>query len=393
MFIRLFYIFCLVNALIVAALGQTAFDVAAFDKARILKAANQYLTEKPLTITASGSPRSAGGKHDFFSEGDYWWQNPDNPNGAYIQRDGMSNPDNFVDHRRYLMRLSVQVPALTAAWLITGKSRYARHAALHLRAWFIDEKTRMNPNLQYAQAIKGLTTGRGIGIIDTIHLVEVARAIEVLETSKALKKAELDDIKKWFADYLQWLTTSKNGVDERDAKNNHGTCWVMQVAAFAHLTGNKELLEYCRIRFKTVLVPNQIEKDGSFPQELRRTKPYAYSLFNLEAMAMICQILSAPEENLWKFETADGRGVAPAMEFMFPFIKDKKSWTRPPDVMYDKEFPMRQNSLLLSGIALNRAQYIELWKRLPADSNVEEVIRNFFIRQPALWVNLSGKRI
>src|SRR5688572_8084336 len=260
---RLFYIiFFLLNVLLISAQGQTVFDVAAFDKARVIEAANQYLSEKPVTITASSSSRSAGGKHDFFSEGDYWWQNPDNPGGAYIQRDGMSNPDNFVDHRRYLMRLSVQVPALAAAWVITGKSRYAKHAALHLRAWFIDEQTRMNPNLQFAQAIKGITTGRGIGIIDTIHLVEVARAIEVLEDSKALKKAELDCLKKWFADYLQWMMTSKNGLEEREAKNNHGTCWVMQVAAFARLTGNKEILKYCRNRYKTVLVPNQIEKDG-----------------------------------------------------------------------------------------------------------------------------------
>jgi hypothetical protein len=124
--------------------------------------------------------------HDFFSEGDYWWPDPQNPDGPYIQRDGMTNPNNFVDHRKYLMRLSVQVPALVAAWKLTGDERYARHAVKHLRAWFIDEKTKMNPNLQYAQAIHGRFTGRGIGIIDTIHLVEVARAIEWLKDSRSL---------------------------------------------------------------------------------------------------------------------------------------------------------------------------------------------------------------
>ena len=275
-------------------LAQTrpAFDVAAFDRARVLKAADEYLSEKPVTVTASHSPRSAGGPHDFFSEGDYWWPDPKNPEGPYIQRDGESNPDNFVEHRHALMRLSVQVPALAAAWRLTGDSRYAKHAAEHLRVWFLDPATRMNPSLQYAQAIHGRTTGRGTGIIDTIHLVEVARAIEVLEGSRALSSTEVKGIKQWFGDYLNWMTTSKNGIEEREAKNNHGTCWVMQVAAFAHLTGNRELLAYCRERFKTVLVPNQMAADGSFPQELRRTKPYGYSLFNLEAMSTICQILS-----------------------------------------------------------------------------------------------------
>jgi alginate lyase len=369
------------------AVSAQSVNVAAIDRARVIKAANQYLSEKPITITASSSPRSAGGLHDFFSEADYWWPDPKDPNGPYIQRDGMSNPDNFVEHRRALMRLSVQVPALVAAWKLTKDKRYATHAAEHLRAWFIDEPTRMNPNLQYAQAIHGITTGRGTGIIDTIHLVEVARAIEVMEPSRALSANELKSIKHWFADYLQWMTTSKNGIQERDAKNNHTTCWLMQVAAFAHLVGDQKLLEFCRARFKTVIVPNQIAANGSFPEELRRTKPYGYELFNLEAMATVCQILSTPSDNLFTFETAVGRGFRRAMEYMAPFIADKKSWPLKPDVMYDKEWPMRQASVLFAGVAFKRQDYLDLWKRLPADSTVEEVIRNFFIRQPVLWVN------
>jgi hypothetical protein len=366
---------------------RTTFDVASFDRARVLKAADQYLKEKPITITASHSSRSAGGRHDFFSEGDYWWPDPGNPDGPYIQRDGMSNPNNFVDHRRYLMRLSIHVPALVAAWKLTRQKHYAEHATRHLRAWFIDAATRMNPNLQYAQAIYGRFTGRGIGIVDTIHLVEVAGAIEVLEGSRALSKAETKRIKQWFSDYLNWMTTSKNGTDEREARNNHGTCWVMQVAAFARLVGDDRLLDYCRNRFKTVLVPNQIAADGSFPEEKRRTKPYAYSLFNLEAMTAVCQILSTPTDNVWTFQLPDGRGIARAVAYMYPYIKDKKSWPLEPDVMYHENWPMRHSSLLFAGTALNRPEYIELWQMLPADSNVDEVIRNFFIRQPVLWVN------
>jgi hypothetical protein len=374
-----------------AARAQYGFDVAAMDKQRVLAAANKYLREKPVTITASRSSRSAGGQHDFFSEGDYWWPDPKNPNGPYIQRDGMTNPENFVEHRRALMRLSLQVPALAAAWKLTGKRNFADKAVEHLHAWFITDKSRMNPNLQYAQAINGVTTGRGIGIIDTIHLVEVARAVEVLESSGAIASSEAAQIRGWFADYLRWMTTSKNGIEEREAKNNHGTCWVMQVAAFARLTGDANLLEYCRTRFKSVIVPTQIEKDGSFPQELRRTKPYGYSLFNLEALATIAQILSTPDENLWNYETPDGRGIRRAMEFMYPFIKDKKLFPKPPDVMYDNEWPMRQSSLLFAGVAYRRTEYLELWKKLRADSDVEEVIRNFFIRQPVLWLATAGK--
>jgi hypothetical protein len=382
---RISNLFLLLACLPVAG-WPSSFDVAAFDRDRVLKAASQYLSEPPVTITASTSARSAGGLHDYFSEGDYWWPDPKNPDGPYIQRDGMSNPDNFNEHRRYLMRLSLQAPALVAAWKITKDSRYSNHAARHLRAWFIDPHTRMNPHLKYAQAIHGRATGRGTGIIDTIHLVEVARAIEALEGSSALTPAELKTIKRWFEDYLSWMTTDAYGVEEREAKNNHGACWVMQVAAFARLTGNRELIAYCRNRYKTVLVPNQMSLDGSFQLEMKRTKPYGYSLFNLEAFAAICQTLSAPEDDLWAFELPDGRGMRKALDFMAPYIREKRRWPLAPDVMYDQYWPMRQSSLLFAGLALGRSEYVELWKKLPADSQVEEVIRNLFIRQPVLWV-------
>ena len=360
-----------------ALCAAPSIDVAAIDRKRILTAADGYLKEEPLTVTASSSLRSAGGKHDFFSEGDYWWPDEKNPKGPYMQRDGMTNPANFVAHRQAMMRLSLHVPALTAAWIVTKQKKYADHAARHLSAWFIDETTRMNPSLLFAQAIQGLYTGRGIGIIDTLHLVEVARAAGFLTNV---------DVRPWFREYLQWMTTHQNGKDERDAKNNHGTCWTMQVSAFARYTGDQALLAMCRDRFKSLHVPGQIAADGSFPLELRRTKPYGYSLFNLEAMAGICQTLSSPEDNLWKFALPDGRGMRKVMEYMVPFIEDKKRWTKPPDVMYFEEWPVRQASLLFAGLALDKPEYIKLWRKLNPDPTVEETIRNYPIRQPALWV-------
>jgi hypothetical protein len=283
-----------------------------------------------------------------------------------------------------MIRLSVEVPALTAAWVLTKDVRYSGHARRHLRAWFVDTDTRMNPNLQYAQAIHGITTGRGTGIIDTVHLVEVARAIDVLHAGRAMPDDEFARIRAWFAEYVRWLTTSANGIEEREAKNNHGTCWVMQVAAFATLTGERDQLDMCRARVKTVLFPTQMAADGSFPLELERTKPYGYSLFNLDALATTCRILGG---DLWTFELPDGRGMRRALAFMAPFIRDKSSWPHAKDVQYFDEWPMRHPSLLFGGLALQRSDYLDVWKALPADSNVDEVVRNFFIRQPLLWVN------
>jgi Alginate lyase len=379
--------FLILSASLVPAARTSAqpLDLAAIDRTRILTAADQYLRESPVTITATSSPRSAGGTHDYFSEGDYWWPDPANADGPYNQRDGMTNPDNFVGHRRALMRLSLHVPALVAAWSITRDRRYADHAVHHLRAWFIDEKTLMNPHLLYAQAIKGRVTGRGIGIIDTIHLVEVVRATTALEGAGVMSATDRDGVRNWFSRYLTWMTTHEYGIAERDATNNHGTCWVMQVSEFARFTGRADLTEFCRTRYKTVLVPNHMAADGSFPRELGRTKPYGYSLFNLDAMAMVCQILSSRSESLWTFELPDGRGMRRALAFMAPYIADKKTWPHKRDVMYFDDWPVRQPSLLFGGLALDKADYLALWRTLDPDPTVEEVVRNFFVRQPVLW--------
>ncbi len=378
-------------AVIALAPASAALDLRSLERERVLSAATAFLKEAPVTVTATSSPRSSGGRHDFFSEGDYWWPPPGNPGGPYVRRDGQSNPDNFVGHRQALMRMSRIVPALAAAWVLTGEGRYAEHAARHLRAWFLDEPTRMAPHLRYAQAIHGVTPGRGTGIIDTIHLVEVAQALRALERAPGLSKAERDGVVRWFAEYLRWMTTDPSGIEEREAKNNHGTCWVMQVAAFARLTGNEELLAYCRDRFRTVLVPGQVANDGSFPLETARTKPYGYSLFNLDAMATAAWLLSTPADDLWRFELPDGRGLRRAVAFMVPFIRDRGKWPFPPDVMYGDQWPMRHASLLFAGLAFGEVSYLELWRTLPADSSVDEVVRNYFIRQPVLWVPSSSR--
>jgi len=229
----------------------------------------------------------------------------------------------------------------------------------------------MNPNLQYSQAIHGRVTGRGIGVIDTIHLVEVARAIPYLRETSVLSDTEHDRLEKWFAGYLDWMTHSSNGVEEREAKNNHGTCWVMQAAQFAQYTGNQQVIEYCRDRYETVLLPNQAAPDGSFPLELGRTKPYSYCLFNLDAMATICQILSSPHDDVWRFSLADGRSMQTAMAFMFPFIADKHNWPHPADVQYFDQFPVRQPSLLFAGLAYSEPRYLSLWSKLDPDPTLD----------------------
>ena len=369
-------------------------DVAGIDSLAIIEKADTFLSEGPITVTNDSCERSRGGKNDFYSEGDYWWPNPENPDGPYYNRDGMTNPDNFTAHRKAMRRMSIQVATLAAAYKITGESKYAANAADHLRAWFVNQETRMTPHMRFAQAIMGVVSGRGVGLIDGIHLVEPARAVSILEESDELSSSDVRAIKVWYSEFLQWMNTHDYGIDERERKNNHGTCWVMQAAEFARLTENEEMMAYCRDRYKTVLLPNQMSEDGSFHRELKRTKPYGYSLFNIDAMAMVCHILSTPEDNLWIFTLPDGQGMEKGMAFIAPYIADKSSWTLPPDVMYWDQWPVRHPSLLFAGAAYDNKDYIKLWESLQRWPETEEGLRNFPIRQPVLWITsiyIDGK--
>lgn len=362
-------------------------DLFAKEKARVIRLAEEYKSLKPITVTASSSPRSAGGIHDFYSEGDYWWPDPANPEGPYIQRDGLTNPDNFTKHREAMIRFSQISGALASAYLVTKNEEYVSALALHLRAWFFEEDTKMNPNLLYAQAIKGRVSGRGIGIIDTIQLMEVAKAIQAVAGSGVISDSEIRQMKDWFSAYLTWITTHPYGIEERDHGNNHSVCWAMQAAVFAQLLGNQQVLDYCKEMYKTVLLPEQMASDGSFPLELKRTKPYGYSLFTLDAMATLCQVYSEGPEDLFNFQTPDGKSLVKGISFLYPFVLHKESWPYPKDVMYWDKWPVRHPFLLFGGLAYGQQNYLELWNALDAEFDTPEVIRNMPVRFPLLWVD------
>lgn len=367
--------------------NYTSVNLVEIDSLRIIKSANEYLKIEPIPITNFYCERSKGTKNDFYSEGDYWWPDSTNLEGPYVRRDGLTNPDNFKSHRKAMRDMSIQIAALTAAYKITLDKKYANHASKHLRAWFINADTRMNPNMSYAQAIKGICEGRGVGLIDGIHLVEPARAVTVLESMNGIDLGEAKIIKDWYAEFLVWMTTHEYGIDERDRKNNHGSCWVMQAAEYARLTNNTELTNYCINRYKTVLLPNQMAVDGGFPMELKRTKPYGYSLFNIDILSTVCEILSTSKENLWEFQLSEGQGMKRGMEFIFPFIKDKSKWPFDKDVMYWDQWPVRHPSLLFAAEAFKNQNYLSLWYELQPEPTTEEGLRNFPIRQPVLWMD------
>jgi hypothetical protein len=373
-----------------ALTNDLARTVAQIDRARILKLANEALALKPPAITDHIATNSAGGPHDFFSQADYTWPNPTNKNGLpYVGRDGESNPENFEHHRMAMRNMKDAVAALAAAYALTGDDKYVSKAADFLRVFFLDEKTKMNPHLEYAQAVLGVATGRSYGVIDTLHLAELPVAVRFLEKSPRFDAAVDAGLKKWFADYIHWMTTATNGVKEMEAANNHSIAYFVQLASFAKFVGDQKTLDFCEERFKEVLIPKQMEADGSFPLELKRTKPYGYSIFQADNVAILCVLLSTPQNDVWKYKLSDVTPPLKSAEFIYPYLADKQKWLadgRGKDIAHWDNWPAREPCLLFAYEETGDAKYFDLWKKLEPDPSDLEIRRNIAVTQPLLWI-------
>jgi hypothetical protein len=290
--------------------------------------AKKALTSEVRSIVSKDSIPPSGDKHDYVSQAPYFWRNPNTADGfPYIRKDGERNPEikKFPDHD-LMDEMVTTVEKLSIAFYFTNNEAYAKKASEILRMWFIDIKTKMNPNLEFAQAIPGLNTGRGIGIIETRGLTRVVDSIGLLDGSKAWTKEDQKDIEKWFSLYLKWLTTSKNGRDEAAAKNNHGTHYDAQVVSFALFVGKTDFAKKHLESVTKKRIASQIEPDGRQPLELDRTKSWSYSTMNLEGFVTLAALGENVGVDLWNFKTEDGRGIRKAIEFLYPFMDNEKDW-------------------------------------------------------------------
>ena len=373
-------------------------DVGQLDRVRIARAADAALGMAPVTIVKTASSLSPGNVNDYYSNGDYWWPNPATVNGLpFVRRDGQSNPGNFNDHRLAVRALRDAVAALAGAALISksgpAAQAYLEKIAQLLAVFFVHPNTRMNPHLQYAQAIPGVSQGRGIGIIDTLHLIEIPVALEAIAGMPGFPAPVFSAVQDWFRTYLQWLISSTHGQEEAKERNNHSVAYWLQVAVFARFTHDKERMAQAAEQFKRNFIGAQMALDGSFPEELKRTKPYAYSLFQLDNLATLCQVLSTPEENLWNFKLPDGRSMEKGIGFLAPYMANKSQWPYAPDVQAWQYWPMRQSALLFGGNAYFRSDLLQLWTHLQPDSTDDEVQRNIAITQPMLWLKIQASGV
>jgi hypothetical protein len=308
--------------------GLTAAAHAGADKA---------MTRGPFSVTQKATLPPSGDKHDYMSQAPYYWPDPAKPNGLpYLRKDGQRNPEvaGLTDHAN-MDRVAEDSESLALAWYFSGDEKYAARAALLLRTWFLDEATRMNPNLNFGQAIPGVNDGRGIGIIESRGLTAVVDAVGLLAGSKNWSDADRQGMERWFGSYLKWLQESKNGRDEANSKNNHGTYYDLQIADFALFTHQEALAKRALTESRSKRIAAQIAPDGRQPLETERTRGISYSMMNLSGLTSLAALGDRVGVDFWSYRTKDGRSIGQAIEWLAPYVSGQKKWPYKQIAPYD----------------------------------------------------------
>ncbi|MCM5663896.1 alginate lyase family protein [Galbibacter mesophilus] len=286
--------------------------------------ADSLLSTETRTVMDKDTVPFSGNKHDYLSVGPYWWPNPKTSDGLpYVRRDGEKNPEiEKITDRKYLDEMMLKVKALSLAYFYSDDEVYAKKAVEVIETWFINPETKMNPHLDYGQAVPGRATGRRYGIIETRAFGILMDYFRLLERSSQWKNVE-KPLKNWFADYVQWLESSKIGKLEKDEFNNHGTWHDVQAAGiYLYLGDNEKASEILKFGLSERL-NSQVEKDGKQPHELARTRSFSYSSMNLYGFLQ-----------LYQMAITSGVEVAPssvmklknAYKYLQPYFNDMKAW-------------------------------------------------------------------
>jgi hypothetical protein len=328
--------------------------------AALLKKADSALAIAPISVMQKSKTPPSGSKHDFMSLAPYWWPDPSKPNGLpYIRRDGEMNPESRIDHDGLRFQANEDaVNALAMAYFFSGQEKYAAKAEQLLRVFFIDSATRMNPNLNYAQAVLGVNDGRGIGIIDTRVIPQLVDAIRLLRPSPSLSEADYAALVKWSSDYLTWLKESRNGKEERAAENNHGTWYDAQAAALALFVGDSAFARQIIGTDDKARIAAQIQPNGSQPLELVRTRPIHYSLFNLDPYSQLAEMGRFVNVDLWNYVAPNGGNLRAAFRWVAPYADSTIKWGAPEAVPLageDFALPLRRAANAFHDVKLAEA--------------------------------------
>lgn len=334
----------------------------------LLQQADSALKGKDYSVTYKEGIAPSGNKHDYVSLSRYVWPDPEKPDGLpYIHKDGQSNPELEKYDRNPLGTMATSVFNLSLAYYYSGEERYAKKAVELLRVWFINKDTKMNPQLEYAQFVPGTNDnkGRAAGLIDSYSFVKMLNAVPLLETSKSYTKQDKKRLQQWFTDFSDWWQTADQAIAERDATNNHGLAYDIQLTTYLLFSGNKQAALKIINDFPEKRMFTQIEPDGKQPHELRRTLAFHYSIYNIQFMVDMFATAQNLGTNIIGQESADGRSLYKAVDFLTPYLgKTVSEWPYQQISGWDKaQQDLCYELFRISSISPVHSDYRNLYKK------------------------------
>ncbi|MBU9817701.1 alginate lyase family protein [Rahnella sp. C60] len=295
----------------------------------LLAAADSALKKPELSVTDKGMTPPGGSKHDYLSLSAYWWPDESKSDGLpWIRNDGHVNPASKNDQSDgvRLADFTARVQNLTLAWYFSGEQKYADKAVSLLRTWFITPETRMNPNLNFAQGVPGISPGRNAGVLDGRYFsTRIVDSLVLLRGDPAWTDNDEQQMRAWMQAYLRWLQGSKIAKKEGRTENNHGNWYVTQVSGIAWYLGDNAVIGDMAKLMKSKL-DVQLKPDGTQPAELARTRSFHYSYFNLQAISMMAVLAQKNGIDLWHYKTPQGGSVLTSLDFMARFTDPSVPW-------------------------------------------------------------------
>ncbi|MEM9259702.1 MAG: alginate lyase family protein, partial [Bacteroidota bacterium] len=329
----------------------------------LLRDADTVMQDRLYAVTDKTTMPPSGDKHDYLSLGPYWWPDLTKPDSLpWIRRDGEVNPmargSNVDEPSKDAAFANIYTLALAA--FFSDNDRYAERAREQLRVWFLDEATRMNPNLKFGQGIPGINTGRGIGIIEMIALGNVITGMELLAANDQLPKEEEIAMNQWLTTFTEWLQTSKMGIAEREWHNNHGSWYDVQVVALLQHLGRLEEARAILATAKEKRIAAHINPDGSQPHELERTKSLGYSTMNLRGLTRLAYYGQKLGVDLWNYRPEAGGDLKAAYAYLQPYAFGPKAWPYEQLGSIEKAKARTRNLFYETGAILGISAYCDL---------------------------------
>ena len=272
---------------------------------KLIGDANRALKQRPMSVTDNGGP--AGGGRDRHKYG------TDHPT---------TKGTNRADYAA-AWKISNAVRDLAMAYAFTGKDAYADKAVDLLYHWAVNPSTRMAPSTQNFSPHRSGKKQNSIELYITLPKMFYAASLVAGHRRWSQKGSGAEgNFKKWAQAVLSHADRSYGSSEQ----NNVYAWWVATRASAAAYVGDGGKMSRAFSDWKKNAI-KQIDGQGKFTRELKRTGSLSYSLYALTALTMTAEVARLYGTDLYGHN--DGKGGAAlkrAFDYHARYVTNPGAW-------------------------------------------------------------------